>query len=314
MTTSEMLCSPRAAASKFAPTARKVCDSTSKFLTRFWLKALVAGLALLLIIANLNLSSLLASLKIANWRHTSLALILLVPNLLIQGLKWHYLLTRIHPQMRFATSMKSLLVGYPLGWITPGRLGEIGRGLIITSLPPELTIKLAILDKITNLGVNLLAGLAGLLLFPINLESEVKAAGLILSAVLLATCTHPKLKIKLRTQFNISGQNYATLLTLSFFFYAIFLTQFLLLVLTFENINLITGASAAASVFLVKTLLPIAVADLGIREGAAVFFFGKIGVSSAAAFNASLLLFIINLVLPTIVGIYFLLKKEGRAY
>ncbi len=209
--------------------------------------------------------------------------------------------------------MKSLLIGYPLGWMTPGRLGEIGRGLVIANLPPELTIKLAILDKVTNLGVTLLAGLAGLLLFPINLESEVTAAGLILLAVLATPFTLPKVKAKLRVLLKMDGQSYWTLLTFSFLFYAVFLVQFFLLVLTFENLDLMAGASAAAGVFLMKTLLPIAIADLGIREGAAVFFFGKIGVSSGAAFNASLLLFIINLVLPTLLGIYFLLKKERRA-
>jgi len=81
-------------------------------------------------------------------------------------------------------------------------------------------------------------------------------------------------------------------------------------VLNFDTVNLFEASKAAASMFLAKTILPISFSDLGIREGAAVYFFGKIDVSAAAALNASLLLFLFNIAVPAIAGLPILLKTK----
>ncbi|HEX9934008.1 MAG TPA: hypothetical protein VGB38_02325, partial [bacterium] len=56
------------------------------------------------------------------------------------------------------------------------------------------------------------------------------------------------------------------------------------------------------------TLIPFSIGDLGIREGAAVFFFLRFHVDKVTAFNSSLLLFAINIVFPTLLGLLFLPK------
>jgi hypothetical protein len=56
-------------------------------------------------------------------------------------------------------------------------------------------------------------------------------------------------------------------------------------------------------VFFVKFLVPVVtVMDLGVREGAAVFVMSLLGVAPEAALGASLLLFAINMVLPSLAG------------
>ena len=65
---------------------------------------------------------------------------------------------------------------------------------------------------------------------------------------------------------------------------------------------------AISATMLVKSLLPISIGDLGIRESAAIFFLGKIGVHESTAFNASILLFLINLLIPSLVGLVLVLK------
>jgi uncharacterized membrane protein YbhN (UPF0104 family) len=62
-------------------------------------------------------------------------------------------------------------------------------------------------------------------------------------------------------------------------------------------------------VFFAKSAIPsFTLADLGIREGAAVYFMGALGIAAAAAFNAAFLLFCVNLVLPSLVCLPFVLK------
>jgi uncharacterized membrane protein YbhN (UPF0104 family) len=68
---------------------------------------------------------------------------------------------------------------------------------------------------------------------------------------------------------------------------------------------------ASIMVYFTKTLIPsITLGEIGIREGAAIYFFGLFGCNEAVAFNSSMLLFILNLLLPSIIGMYFLLRLK----
>jgi uncharacterized membrane protein YbhN (UPF0104 family) len=63
---------------------------------------------------------------------------------------------------------------------------------------------------------------------------------------------------------------------------------------------------AVVLTYFVKFMVPsVTIMDLGVREGAAVFFLSVFGASPAVAFNAALLLFVINIVFPTALGIPF---------
>ena len=55
---------------------------------------------------------------------------------------------------------------------------------------------------------------------------------------------------------------------------------------------------------------PIAFGEVGVREGAAVYFLQNLGFSGAVGFNAALSLFFVNLLLPSIVGLLLLLKRN----
>jgi len=64
-------------------------------------------------------------------------------------------------------------------------------------------------------------------------------------------------------------------------------------------------------IMFVKTVIPpISLGELGIREGASVFFLTKFGELPSVAFNASIFLFLINILLPALVGLILMLKKN----
>jgi len=59
-----------------------------------------------------------------------------------------------------------------------------------------------------------------------------------------------------------------------------------------------------------KSALPIAIGDLGLDQFASIQFFGAFGVSEAAAFNASILMFAFNVLIPSLLGILFVGKLQ----
>ena len=101
-----------------------------------------------------------------------------------------------------------------------------------------------------------------------------------------------------------------SLLGLSAVRYGIFSAQFVFLVFAFAPAaSWLAAAGGVALVFFAKSAIPsFTLADLGIREGAAVYFMSALGIAAAAAFNAAFLLFCVNLLLPSLVGLPFVLK------
>jgi uncharacterized membrane protein YbhN (UPF0104 family) len=102
-----------------------------------------------------------------------------------------------------------------------------------------------------------------------------------------------------------SGQARRQLL-LSCLLYSVYIVQFCLLAFAFQPIPWTTALTATTSTIFVKTILPISIGDLGIREGASVYFFMKFNVEKTTAFNSSLLLFGINVLVPTLIGLLFI--------
>ncbi|MBE0642776.1 MAG: flippase-like domain-containing protein [Bacteroidetes bacterium] len=99
------------------------------------------------------------------------------------------------------------------------------------------------------------------------------------------------------------------LLLLSLLFYLTFLLQFFLLLSAFGPVDTLTALTGISTIMLLKTVIPpVTIGELGIREGASVFVLGHAGILAAAAFNASLLLFAINIFLPSIAGLTVLFR------
>jgi len=95
--------------------------------------------------------------------------------------------------------------------------------------------------------------------------------------------------------------------------YVIYGAQLAFLVRAFEATAPVALLSAGVAVtYFLKHLIPsLTLFDIGIREGAAVFAFGLIGVSPSAALNASLAIFALNVALPAAVGVPFLSAFSG---
>ncbi|MDX1439275.1 MAG: hypothetical protein R3284_05170, partial [Rubricoccaceae bacterium] len=100
--------------------------------------------------------------------------------------------------------------------------------------------------------------------------------------------------------------------------YLIFSTQFVVLVHAFApDAGWLITYTGVVLVFFAKSAIPsITLGDLGIRESAAVFFLGSLGIFEAAAFDASLAIFGINILLPALSGLLLLprlrLQTSGR--
>lgn len=99
---------------------------------------------------------------------------------------------------------------------------------------------------------------------------------------------------------------------LSALFYACFIFQFAILASAFTNhYHFLNYIWAGNLVMFTKSIIPaISFGELGIREGASVYFMKQVGETAAAGFNTSIFLFLINVLLPALVGLILIIKRR----
>lgn len=259
------------------------------------------------------------------------ALALLPANVGLEAYRWHRLVRRIAPEVTFGETLGAVLSGYPLGLVTPGRLGDYaGRAFYLRHAGKWELAALTFAERMATLACSLVAGLVALVPFlvtrtdvPVFAWATVCGVGLIAAAFFTYLLLHPRVAKqllafvlperfahRLRVLDAFDRRDARSLLSLSALRYGIFSAQFVFLVFAFApGAAWLPTVGGVVLVFFAKSAIPsFTLADLGIREGAAVYFLGVLGIGTAAAFNAAFLLFCVNLLLPSLVGVPFVLK------
>src|SRR4030043_716980 len=130
------------------------------------LKIMIAAATMIIIVRNINFNYIYSALiHPQNPRFFLLALFLLIPNIVLQWYRWHYLLKMSGLSITFWESFSSLLGGLAVGFVTPGRIGEMGRFLFIQKGDPLQAVGLVFIDKLFSFVIILIFGILGLFHF-----------------------------------------------------------------------------------------------------------------------------------------------------
>ncbi|MBK6680986.1 MAG: hypothetical protein IPG53_13645 [Ignavibacteriales bacterium] len=100
--------------------------------------------------------------------------------------------------------------------------------------------------------------------------------------------------------------------SLSVLNYLVFSTQFVLLVIAYsDQADFFYITLGQFFGVLYKSIIPgITFGEIGIRESASVYFLGHFGVEASACFNAALMLYTINILIPAIPGAIFIFRRN----
>jgi len=264
----------------------------------------------------------------ASWTAMLLPVLLLIPNWLLETAKWYLLLRITHP-IPFWTAFKAVLIGVSFSIITPQRVGEYGGRLIL--LPPEARwagINAKIAGNVAQ--VLMLVGFGGPAAILLGIQMDLLSPRLIIcistafalmfapalyfffrpariKKMILARRWPDWAKRRLRpigNLFHFPVSSLAWVLLLSFMRYGVYCCQYILLLHLF---NILPGTTDAfigvAAIFFWQTMLPLTtIAGLAIRGNLAVWIWGFYGADAVSSLGASLFLWIINLILPALIG------------
>jgi uncharacterized membrane protein YbhN (UPF0104 family) len=292
-------------------------------------RIIVGAVVLYFIISMVQWQNVIVAYKFADGRFILIAASLLFVNIGVRAYKWRTMLCSIKDRPTYKEAFGSLMLGISLGSFTPGEIGEFaGRALHVTDVKRSHLVGLTLLDKAQIFIVTSCAGIVSLACLTFNnllIIILVTITIVFLSGVFvirlgaIATLGHrlntsffqkPWLT-RVLDGFNLLNlQQLFTTLLYTLAFYCVLILQMFCLVNSFSQISLIHAFIGTSAMMFVKSLLPISIGDLGIREAGSIFFFSAYGISQAAALNASLLLFFINIFIPSIIGIYFIRHQQ----
>ena len=294
-------------------------------------KAVGAAVAVALLVRLAHPNEVLASLRGADVRWLLVALALLPLNIGLEAYRWGRLVRCIAPGVTHRRAALAVVSAYPLGLLTPGRVGDyVGRAVVLRDVPAGVSAALTFAERMATLACCLVGGLGALGPYlaanavpsPAATALVVVAAGGTLGLLVAILVPHVA-RVVLSTVLPfepvrralaafdaVPRAEAARLVALSAVRYGVFSLQFVVLVHAFAPDASWSGAMlGVALTFFAKSAVPqLTLGDLGVRESAAVFFLGAYSIPAAAALDASLAVFVVNLVLPALAGVPLLLR------
>lgn len=259
-------------------------------------------------------------------------------NWAFEAFKWTILVENFQI-VSFKNALKSTTMGIVFGLFTPNRLGEIpGKTILLQKGNRAKGTLAASVGSFAQFTVTFILGLIGIVFILFYLKNiafrniftnniSILLAFFALLILILYFNIEKILRFFQKNKFsskflsklefitNYDNNKLTQVLILSLLRYLVFSLQFYLLLLFF-NINLptIIAFSSIFSIFLMINILPnFVVADLGIRGSISIFVFGQFIAIRPEIISAPILLWFINIVIPALVGQFFISKIKIKS-
>ncbi len=295
-----------------------------------------------------DLSSFLKSIETVTkaphfWVLTTVVVLLLPVNLLLESRKWQFLMQKLE-KVSLLGALKAVLAGVSVSIFLPNRVGDyLGRVFILKKADRLQATLATILGSMAQWLTTVLFGLTSVAFFlprwitPDNSLNRWAFAGLIFSIILVAALlvfaflNFSVFSVLLK---NISGRAYNKIahysevfswynarellyvLVISMLRYLVFSMQFFLLLRIFRiHIGYFDAMMVIGLIYLLMSVIPtIALSEIGVRGSVSLYVFGLFfgitlpGMMNGQIVAASSALWFLNIAFPALSGLFFIFK------
>jgi len=268
------------------------------------------------------------------------ALMLSLFSFYFQLVRWQQILKSQSMPCHIRIAAKSMLVGFFLAFLTPGRIGELFRGIGIFAQQKTVSVLAVIIERFYGIFLTVIFGIISVIIqfFSFKKGSPLYFEILLIISFLLFCLSGPLLGIisrknpdikLLRPLFDMTKLFVSRLHTLPsmhlIFFSALshlcLILQTAVLLGMFGSGSFLKNCIIAGQSYALMLFMPFFVANIGVRELSFSLFLKKLETASSEvhqatviAFGVSGLILLINVILPAVFGLLWLLKgnKTGR--
>ncbi len=296
--------------------------------------------AALLYFIYIKVAAQVASLNKYDWQHTGpivfllLSVALMFVNTALETTKWHLLSGFVQP-ITWMNAFASYLAGMALSIVTPNRIGEYpGRIMYLGRKQTFRYINVAVLGAIAQLLGVFLFGLVAMAFYATNHRNLATMLALLfcILACILFMLSYIRFEVWLAklSATRLLGQRLARYITycrllkrvppdkqikvlgISMVRFAVYSSQYLFMLLYMDiKVPLAEGFCLSVLFFWAMTVIPsIALAELGIRGGVAVFLFQQYSPNTIGILVATTAIWLLNLVLPSVIGSVLIIKMK----
>lgn len=242
----------------------------------------------------------------------------------IEALKWKWV-NKPFEKISFSLSLKSVFMGVAVSTIFPNRTGEfLGKILALKKENRVKGIFSSILASLSQLSITLSVGLWALFMMNSNVHiSETYIFILTLATIVILlffksiiTFLEKYIPTKWKTFIDFirfyTFKDIFVVLLLSAIRYGVFTIQLFLLMVVFGGqISFIIFFPLSAIVFTLTTVIPTtSLSELFVRSNVGLIVFASNQLSDNTIVLAYFCLWMINILLPSLIGFYFGLKKK----
>ena len=275
-----------------------------------------------------------------DFRFLILSIMLMPVNWFLESKKWQILMSP-HIVLSLNDAIKTVLSGIALGIATPARIGEYG-GRLLTSDPnhkPQV-ISATLLGSIAQNLCNVVMGLVFSYyflksIFNVTYSDHITfsiAVGLQIGILIFIYYKLPKVakfverflkwKYFLKISSKLKSLDLYTvpllnkIILISLLRYSIYFTQYFLILkfLGVQN-DFLELSGGIASIYLIQTGIPLpAFLSILARGELAILVWSSLGIVELTALVATFILWFVNLIFPSLVGLMILTRFDVKAY
>jgi len=256
-------------------------------------------------------------------------------NWFLEALKWQFLIKKIEV-ISFSRSVRAVFSGITVSAFTPNRVGEYGGRVFCLEKADRIqAVFITIIGSMAQLITTIFFGSIGILLLPSLMPEFTQILSLmeysypilvfvflLLNSLLIFIYLNTSVlslllsRIKFLNKYEkynsvfsfYSAEELAKVLLFSVARYTVFTTQFFILLHVFGVVINYTDALVLimTMLFVISVIPTIAITEIGVRGSVALFLFGLISSNTVGILSATFVMWIINLLLPALIGTAFI--------
>lgn len=259
--------------------------------------------------------------------------LLMLLNWLIESIKWKFLISKVE-KISLSKAIESVFCGLTWAVFTPNRIGEYGGRIFFLSPRKRIQGVVAMsVGQIAQMVITNVVGALALLWFIYHfkpLDSLIFVAICFLTGVFCIfflvfyfnirwvenSITSIKFLRRYKRFFSVLSRYHqaelSTIMLYSMARFSVFTIQYLLIIhLILPDIPVYQSALMVFILFFIQSALPsLDLLDVGVRSLTATYFFSFITKQEVAIMAAIALIWLINLIIPAIMGSFFVFKLK----
>ena len=286
---------------------------------------------------NTNLDNFLALINeldnIKVWLILTSIFLLMLFNWFIESIKWKFLISKVEP-ISIKRAIESVFCGLTWAVFTPNRIGEYGGRIFFLSPRKRIQGMVAMsVGHIAQMVITNVVGALAMLWFIYSFLAVDRLVFFILAFLITVFCifftlfyfniywlnnlvrnikSFKKIKVFFSVLTRYSKKELTKVMLYSMLRFAVFTSQYLLIMeLLIPEIPFYKSAFLVFILFFVQSALPsLDLLDIGVRSMTATYFFSFITTQEIAVMAAAALIWLVNLIIPAILGSFFVFKLK----